>query len=170
MKALFIFCSSCILLLMCNCKSDHSGEITTSSLKNVPEDIISGSQIADTIVYDVIIKNPYPEDKWTEKCLRELKRDEFIGQLFENVYSGKAIAYDLINNAPLSQKDIRQMEKAPDFDRSKIGKIQFTESWVYDKDNNRMFKKVIAVALGYELFDSEGNLIGHKPLFKVMMN
>ncbi len=171
MKKTILFLSILVVLMLIQCKTLTERNKTVSNHSAIDSvQTIRGYAVADTITYDVTIKNPYPEDTWTEECLKKLNRGEFIDQLFESVYSGNARAYDLIDNTPLTVKDLRKLEKTPDFSRSKIGKIQFTETWIYDEQNNIMIKKVIAMALGYELFDPDGNLIGYKPVFKVFLD
>ncbi|MBN2214602.1 MAG: hypothetical protein JW723_10180 [Bacteroidales bacterium] len=131
---------------------------------------ISGFLIADTIIYDVIIKNPNPYDKWAEKCLSNLKKEAFIDFLFESIYKKQTTAHDLYTDKIITPDELKSLERNKEFNRNKIGKIQFTESWFYSDSLRSMSKKVISVTLGYEILDDKGELIGHKPAFKIYLN
>ncbi len=140
------------------------------AFQSAMHDNLYGITIADTIVYDVIIKNPNPHDNWTDECLKNLNKDQFVDILFESVYKKQATAYDVFSDNIITPDELKKLERKKDFSRNKIGKIQFTESWSYNDSIRSMSKKVISVALGYEIFDDEGSLIGHKPVFKIYLN
>ena len=149
-----------------NTAKDENNSLVVNKLPSTE----TGYVFADTIIYDVIIKNPNSDDTWTELCLKNLKREQFIDKLFESVYTKKATAYDLNNDEIISPDDLRIMEKKKEIDRDRIGKIQFTESWLYNDSLMIMTKKVLAASLGMEVFDEKGDLIGYKHLFKVRFN
>jgi len=128
------------------------------------------SIIADTIIYDVIIKNPYPDDEWAEKCLGYLKRDKLVDQLFNAVYNKQASAYDFFTGEEISPRDLRKIEKTKDFGREKVGKVQFAETWYFDSASLAMEKRVIYLVLGYELLGDSTEIIGYKPVFRINMN
>jgi hypothetical protein len=148
-------------------KDDVTGEMSPESI--IPENP-AGLMVADTIIYDVIIKNPNPDDDWTDKCLRNLKKEQFIDILFESVYKKQATAYDLFTDEIISPDKLKNLERKKEFSRSKIGKMQFTESWYYSDTLQVLSKKVISVSMGYEILDERGNLIGYKPAFKIYFN
>jgi len=162
---------SCVVMASSCCPEKTKDEVTRQPATDfILQENFSGLMIADTIIYDVIIKNPNPEDKWTEECLRNLKKEQFIDILFESVYEKQAIAYDLFTEKIIAPNKLKQLERKKDYDRHKIGKIQFAESWFYNDSLRLMSKKVISVSLGYEIFDETGNLIGYKPAFKIYLN
>jgi hypothetical protein len=132
-------------------------------------DSLYGSMISDTIIYDVIIKNPNPDDAWTEECLKNLDQSGFMDSLFNLVYSKQAIAYDFYTHKPLKVTDIKRMESEDDFSRSNIGKIQFTEKWYFDGPTQQLQKEVISIVLGHELYTEEGLVRGYKPVFKLQL-
>ncbi len=166
----FVSCFLTIILIcVFGCKTgrknipDSSSTIKTDSCSIYhPNNII-----ADTIIYDVIIKNPNPYDTWTNQCLQHLKRKEFIDQLFESIYKEEIKAFDIVTQNPLTSNDIKRLEKNGDFSRDKIGKIQFTETWYYDSMHQHIFKKILSVSLGYEVADSNGEIFAYRPVFKV---
>jgi hypothetical protein len=129
-----------------------------------------GYEIADTITYDVIIKNPNPEDMWTEKFLHKLNRKALIDSIFSMAYAGRIKAYNIETNEQLTLRDLKGIEKQPGFNRDNIGGIQFTEAWYFNPVNKTMTKKVLALSLGYDYYSSDSQYIGRKPVFKVYIN
>lgn len=123
--------------------------------------------VADSIIYDVIVKNPSSDDAWTAECLKNLNRKKLIDMIFENIYKEKITAFDYSTNKKLNPKEVKNIEKEESFKRENIGKLQFTETWILDSVNFSIYKKVTDVTLGYEYYDSEGKLFGYSPLFKV---
>jgi hypothetical protein len=126
-------------------------------------------QLADQIIYDVIIKNPDPQDEWTEKCLGGLKRGELVDFIFAGLYDDRFKAYDIFNDNLIPARTIRKMEEDGDFTRDHVSKIQFVEDWFVDPEGYSMSKKVTEVRLGVEHFDGFGMHMGHNPLFKVRL-
>ncbi len=128
------------------------------------------SIVADSVIYDVVVKNPNIDDHWTEECLKPLDRLGLVDMVFEAIYREELIPYDYLSNRPLSVGDIEDLENDPEFSRKNVGKIQFTEEWYFDQVNLRMEKRVNSMSLGYEVFDMSGNLRGYKPAFMVKLN
>ncbi|OFX84972.1 MAG: hypothetical protein A2W99_16340 [Bacteroidetes bacterium GWF2_33_16] len=124
--------------------------------------------IADTIITDVVIKNP-TDDEWVDYTLRYLDKTILVDQIFEAVYTKKLVPYDFFNDTQLTIEQIKEIEADPDFSRDKIGKVQFEEKWYFDKKNNTMIKKVHSIMLAFELYNAEGEIKGYKPTFKVYL-
>ena len=122
---------------------------------------------ADTIVCDMVVKNPNKEDVWTEKCLSQLKRDALTDSIFDDVYKGKLIAYDYETQKELSIDEVKKIENKEGYKRRIVAKYQFQEAWYYDKQNHTFIKKVYSIIFGYEIYDETGFVKGYKPLFKV---
>ncbi len=156
----FVMCLTTLLQACCD-KKEHSPQVA-----NHP---ITGQCIADTIIYSVVIKNPNPLDSWTNECLSQLKKPQFVDQFFDAVYSHKAIAYSYSTHKPLSVSDIKEIEKSDEFSRDKVAKLQFWETWYFDEQTQVMNKKVHAVLLAYELLTDEGELRGYKAAFYIKM-
>ncbi|MBN2486214.1 MAG: hypothetical protein JXB34_09595 [Bacteroidales bacterium] len=140
------------------------------TVKYVERDSLSFDVIADTITYDVIIKNTVITDPVTDEFLRYLDKTSLIDWIFSSVYSGEIIAYDYFSGAVISTDDLKDIEKSKSFSRESIGKIQFAEAWYYNKEHNIFKKKVISMVLGLEQFNSDGTLRGYKPVFKLYLN
>ncbi len=124
--------------------------------------------IADTIINDVVVKNPN-QDEWTDICLRNLDKKTLVDEIFKLVYSGELIPYEFFNNQTLSIEDIKALEEDPDFSRELIAKVQFEEAWYFDPASKKMIKKVHSIMLAYEIYNSLGEIRGYKPAFKVYL-
>jgi len=137
---------------------------------NIKLDSLEFTSFADTIICDMVVKNPDPEDMWTEKWLKQLKRKEFIDIIFNEIYKCRLVAYDYYTNKILQPSDVKKIEKQSDFNRNIIGKFQFNETWYYDNKNHSFIKKVNSIIFGYETYDDKGYVKGYKPLFKIVLN
>ncbi len=126
-------------------------------------------RISDTIIYDVTIKNPEPQDDWTASCLKYVDVKAFANVIFQAIYSGRATAYDYYKETPFSIEQVRQFERNPDFRRERIGKVQFIEKWYFDEKNFAMGKKVLGLMLAYEIPDTNGKPKGYKAGLKVLL-
>ena len=125
--------------------------------------------IAEDIIYDVEIKNPSTDDPWMENALKGLQREALIDFIFDGIYDKNLQVFDIFEGTRISAQKILKMEEEGEFSRDEIGKIQFTEQWMYDSTNHVMTKKVTAISLGIQNFDPDGYLIGYYPLFKVIL-
>ncbi len=160
-----LFFSTIVVLWNCGNNSNS----TTPTPKS-DTDSISGYIIADTITYDVIIKNADSTQVWNEEFLKYVKRSMIIDSIFAGVYSGRFEPYEFFSGKKLSLKDVKDIEAEDWFSRDAIGKIQFSEVWYSKPGNFSIEKKVLSVVLGVEQFDQFGNLKGYKPVFKVNLN
>jgi hypothetical protein len=130
-------------------------------------DSVYGTVVADTITYDVIIRNPDPGDTWRAQCLSRLNHKALIDSIFDLVYTGRALAFNLETREQLTPRQIKDIEEEQGFSRDNIGMIQFTEAWFLDPEHNTMTKKVLSMVLGSDFYDAGGELFGHKPVFRV---
>jgi hypothetical protein len=156
-----------VILFSFGCTPKTSEEIVHSVVDKTES--LYGTVVADTIIYDVIIKNTDPEDLWAAECLRNLHQRALIDSIFEMVYSERTIAYDFFTKRILKTKEIIKMESEEEYSRDHIGKIQFTERWYFDKSSQKFQKEVISLVLGYELFNNDNSLRGYKPVFKIYL-
>lgn len=124
---------------------------------------------ADTIIYDVVIRNSNPDDTWKALCLSRVNYAVLIDSIFNMVYSGRISAFNHETQEKLTARQVQGIENADGFSRDKIGMIQFTEVWYLNPAEKSMQKKVISMVLGYNYYTPEGELFGHKPLFRVEM-
>ena len=153
-----------LVLLLISCTRQKEGEdMQPSGVQTGP------LQIADQIIYDVIIKNPDPGDEWTEKCLVGLKRGELVDFIIDGIYDDRFRAYDIFNDKLIAARTIRKMEEDGEFTRKQVSKIQFVEDWYVDPGGYALTKRVTEVRLGLEHIDGFGMHMGHNPLFKVRL-
>lgn len=150
-----------LLLISCISKPEVSNKKVTAN---------SGSVIADTIIYDVLIKNANPDDEWENQRLQYLKHTAFIDSIFILVYNREIIAFDIFDNKALSVSQVKSIEKQAEYSRDRIGKIQFTEKWYFDPTNQELHKQILSIALGYETYNENGEVRAYKPLFKIYLN
>lgn len=150
-------------LIACNRQPDPPAPATGTHIAE------TGNIVADTIIYDVFISNPDPQDVWTSECLEHLHKEALVDSFFAMVYADKAVAYDFDTREKLTINQVRKMESADGFSRKEIGKIQFTETWYITAAEAGMTKKVLAVVLGSNFYDSEGNVFGHKPVMRIVL-
>ncbi len=167
-----IICLSlvCLLLGFISCKESRQESSEYIETDKSVSDSLAKNLIADTIIYEVIIKNPDPDDTWTEKCLAGFDKYRFVDQLFTAIYDEKATACDFFSGKEITPRELKRIEKSKEFSRDKIGKIQFSENWYYDSLNIKMEKRIISLVLGYELYGDNGEIIGYKPVFKINMD
>jgi c-di-AMP phosphodiesterase-like protein len=126
--------------------------------------------LADTISYGVVIKNKDTTNKWRKKWLKNLNREQFIDQIFNRIYSGELTPYSYFDEKQLSIKDIKSLEEKKEFNRNKIGKLQFKEIWYWNPEKKQMIKEVYSIMFAYERYNSDGSFRGYKPAFKIYLN
>ncbi|HUS85970.1 MAG TPA: hypothetical protein VMW76_01925 [Bacteroidales bacterium] len=157
----YILTISVILMLTISCKNTSTEELAARTGDEFIE-------VADNIIYDVIIKVPSQDDPWEIEKLSGYKGDEMVSTIFDAIYNGDIEVYEYHSGDKLSLKDLEQLEQVPGFERENIGKIQFTEKWYFNKTTLQIEKEVMSIVLGYETRDpADGTLIGYKAAFKL---
>jgi hypothetical protein len=166
-KSILLLAMAIFLLISCrkNSESVHPGTAVS-----VPADTATGVLVADRIIQDIVIKNNDPNDAWADECLKGMRRNTLVDEVFAMAYSGNARVYDFDTNEMLTVKQLKKREKEEGFSRDKIGKIQFIESWYLNPDKVTFTKKVSSIVLGYETHDSQGQFRGYLPVFRMVMN
>ncbi len=152
------------VLISCN------SEQQDKNIQNNNYQVSNYTSIADTIITDVLIKNPNSQDTWEEYCLRNLDKDILVNRIFKGIYSKELQAFDFFSEDSLSIEKIRNLEKSDEFKRSLIAKVQFEEKWLLNIDKLKMHKEVYSIMLAYEIYNSKGEIKGYKPAFKVYIN
>lgn len=150
-----------------SCK--HEEKAVSENYSTITADTALGFVIADTITYEVVIRNPNPDDTWKEQSLKNLNHQFLIDNIFNLIRAGKAIAYDYETNERLTVNQLKKIENEKDFNPHEIGMIQFTEIWFLNPDKSSMTKQVYSMVLGYNYYTSQGEHFGYKPLFKVKL-
>lgn len=122
--------------------------------------------IADTIVYDVILRNIDTSDVWEAECLQYLDQKSLVNYLIDGVYSGQFIAIEFMGDKVLSIDDVKAIEQEKDFSRDRVSKVQFRERWFIDSTGNFQ-KQIISYTLGIEVYSKQNTFLGHEALFVV---
>lgn len=159
-----------LIFLFSSCKNSEKKHLKDRLTQRNTETEITISDyasLAAPITYDVVIKNPNPEDDWIESCLEKFDRKQLVNIIFDAVLNEKVTAMDYLTDKPMTVKEIRELEEDKEFDRSRIAKIQFIEDWYFDKESFTMKKIVHSIMLGYEVYDFDGSIRGYKAAFKV---
>lgn len=139
---------------------------TAESLNSGTELPTGAVLIATDIVTEVIIR-PDPEgDPWETEKVAGYKGDVMVESIFSRIYEGTLTVYDYHSGEPLTTADVRKIEGEFKNDRSKIGKLSFTEDWYYYPSENRVEKKAKSVTFGYELYNNLGKVYAYRAAFR----
>ncbi len=169
--SIIIFTGILFLLGFTSCKQANEDQKHTGNKQDqLTISKVNGNLIANPIIYDVIIKNPDPEDTWSTEKLEKLNKETLVDFIFKAVESGKVTAYNYHTDEKMSMKEFYAMKKLEDFDKSKIGEIQFIEDWYFDEANMKMTKIVKSIMLAYEVYDQSGKVRGYKAAFRIDLN
>mgnify|MGYP001243331670 FL=1 len=163
MKNLILLLSVVSVLMLTSCNSDKKPEMKV---------------LTDHIEYDVMVNNDGRMDPIMNHVNEDV-RVEFIHFLFNQLKAGKAFSDSGATTDPKSVLTLIR-ELFPDADTTvtdpevyykintaKINKLRFREKWVYDSENFKIEKTVLAVAPLVELADSQGYVFKAVPLFWV---
>ncbi|SRR6056297_728037 len=159
-----------MVTILSNCTDPEKKDIGNKIQISPPDSIRQNfSLIADTINYGVVVHNRDSSNRWLEKSLSGFERKDFIKRIFQAIYDKEIQPYDYFTGEALSVRDIKKLEKDPEFKRSRIGKIQFLERWYIDTTSLSMVKKVHSIMFAYEIYREDGTFRGYKPAFKVFL-
>jgi hypothetical protein len=148
-----------------SCKNDKP-TVSTISTKTTPEGSIV---LADSLVYGIatqISENSDPNESEEFKLFLQKK---LVNYIFEQLYAKKLKAYDFLTGEELSLKDLKKIEAAEGFSRSKVGKVQFNEQWYFDK-NGVLNKRVNSMTFGIEHYSNQGTFLNYNALFTIRFN
>ena len=158
-----------IFLIGCTPGSNEKYDSYSSTQKKYKPDSLE-LLIASPIMYDVLVKNPDLEDTWASERIENFKRDDFVNMIFDAIYNGSVKAYNYHSGDEMSLKEIRALENSKEFDRSKIGKIQFEEDWYFNEKEFILTKKIKSIILAFEVIDQFGEIRAYKGAFLIRLN
>jgi hypothetical protein len=174
----FSFVFAFVLLFLFSCNVQEQKNNLSDSTKNSVKQPLTGTFytvdssksliLVDTIIYDVIVKNPNNYDEWAEFCLKNYDNEILKNIIFNAIYEKRLIAYEYRLDTVLPVEYIKNLEK--EYKNENFGKIQFNETWYFDEINLEMYKKVSSIVIGYELVNNMGEVYGYKPAFKVYLD
>lgn len=134
-------------------------------------DIPAGAVLIATDIVTEIVIRPDPEgDPWETEKVAGYKGDVMVEGIFKRIYDGSFTVYDYHSGEPLKTADVKKIEEEFNNDRSKIGKLSFTEDWYYYPAENRVEKKAKSVTFGYELYNNLGKVYAYKAAFRADLN
>lgn len=110
--------------------------------------------LADTITYDVTIKNPDPEDNWTEDDIGRMDEEALANIVINAIYNGRLTAYNYSTNEPMTIEQVKELES--EYSRDRVGRMRFIEEWYFDEEKLEFGKRVNTIMLAYEKLNSEG--------------
>ena len=154
-----------ITTLLVSCKQGYTGQkrSSTPGTAIAPEGSV---MIAHDIVTEIITR-PDPEgDPWDIEKVAGYHGEEFVNNIFGKIYDGTLKVYDYHSGEPMSASDVRKVEEEFNNDRSKIGKLSFTEDWYYYPATNRLEKRATSVTFGYELYNNSGKVYAYRAAFR----
>lgn len=163
MKNLFIILIVTVMMASCGNQRGKPQSVTAGVKENADTNAVI---IAEDIVTEVILKPDPDGDPWEVEKVAGYNGDIFVNSIFSRVYDGSLQVYDYHTGEPLTTRDVKELEREFDNDRSKIGKLSFTEDWYYDPATNTVTKVIKSVVFGYELYNNEGRVYAYKAAFK----
>ncbi len=158
-----------IFVIGCSPGSNEKYDYSSSPVQKQKADSFE-LLIANPIIYDVLVKNPDLEDTWTSEKLKSFRKDKLVNIIFEAIYNGKVKVYNYHTGDEMTLKNIKALENSKEFDRSKIGKIQFEEDWYFNEEKFILTKKIKSIMLAYEVIDQFGEVRSYKAAFLIPLN
>lgn len=125
--------------------------------------------LTDSLIYGIATHASENVDSSEIAGFNSFLQGKFIEYIFKKIYEGKLKAYDFLTEEELSIKEVKEIENAEGFNRSKVGKVQFNEQWLIDK-NGILIKRVNNMTLGVERYSKQGTFVGYNALFKIKFN
>ena len=156
-----------MLITACRQNSSKKEVITPPVTEEIPAGAVL---IASDIVTEVTIR-PDPEgDPWEIEKVAGYQGNTMIDNIFEQIYDGTLTVYNYHNGQALKAGDVRKIEKEFNNDRTKIGKLSFTEDWYYFPSTNSLHKRAKSVTFGYEIYNNVGKVYAYSAAFKADLN
>jgi hypothetical protein len=122
--------------------------------------------IASGIVTEVIIRPDPDGDPWEIEKVAGYNGEAMVNSIFESDYDGKLTVYDYHSGDVLTANDVKKIEAEFKNDRTKIGKLSFTEDWYYRPADNSLEKRARSVVFGYELYNNLGKVYAYRAAFR----
>lgn len=148
-------------------ESPAANQLSDGPERPAGADIPAGAVlIASNIVTEVIIK-PDPEgDPWEIEKVAGYQGEVLVANIFDRVYDGTLTVYDYHSGEPLSAAEVKDIEKEFSNDRTKIGKLSFTEDWFFDPATFTVVKRSKSITFGYELYNNLGRVYAYRAAFR----
>lgn len=126
--------------------------------------------IASDIVTEVIIRPDPDGDPWEIEKVAGYEGEPLVANIFNRIYDGTLTAYDYHSGEALSAAEVTKIENEFSNDRTRIGKLSFTEDWYYNPAANSLHKRAKSVTFGYELYNNVGKVYAYRAAFRADLN
>lgn len=168
LKLLILLCLSSLLIFQNGCRNDvnETNENDSTAYKVPPAktgnfyatnlDNTNAIVLADSISYDVTIKNPDPQDTWTEEDIGRMDEVALANIVLNAIYNGRLTAYNYQTEAPMSIKEVKALESK--YPRESVARMRFTEEWYFNENELKFGKRVNAIMIAYEKFNTKGEV------------
>lgn len=163
MKRTIILLLLITLITSCNERRSEQKTISAPLTEDIPEGAVL---IARDIVTDVIIRPDPDGDPWEIEKVAGYNGEAMVNGIFERVYDGTLTVYDYHSGEVLTANDVKKIEAEFKNDRTKIGKLSFTEDWYYLPATNKLEKRARSVVFGYELYNNLGKVYAYRAAFR----
>jgi hypothetical protein len=150
-----------IVIISCN---NEKPSVEKVSEKTILPD--GGYVLTDSLIYGIFTHSMENIDSSEIAGFRTFLQRKFIDYIFNQIYAGKLKAYNFFTDKELSIKEVKSIEKSEGFNRSNVGKVQFNETWVIDKQGI-LTKRVNSMTLGTEHYSNQGTFVGYNALFTI---
>lgn len=155
-----------LLIVSCKGRGPEEGEISAAGKVDTPEGAVI---VAHDIVTEIIVRPDIDGDPWEVEKVEGYQGEIMINSIFDRIYRGSLIVYDYHTGEILTANDVRKVENEFNDDRSKIGKLSFTEDWLYYPAENRLEKITKSVVFGYELCNNQGKVYAYRAAFQASL-
>jgi hypothetical protein len=163
MKRTFILILLAVMITSCNERRSEQKTAAAPLTEDNPEGEIL---IARDIVTEIIIRPDPDGDPWELEKVAGYNGEAMVNNIFERVYDGTLTVYDYHSGEVLTANDVKKIEAEFKNDRTKIGKLSFTEDWYYHPAENTVEKRARSVVLGYELYNNLGKVYAYRAAFR----
>ena len=163
MKRTIILLLLTVLITSCNERRSEQKTVSAPLTEEVPEGAVL---IASGIVTEVIIRPDPDGDPWEIEKVAGYNGEAMVNSIFERIYDGTLTVYDYHSGDVLTANDVKKIEAEFKNDRTKIGKLSFTEDWYYRPAENTLEKKARSVVFGYELYNNLGKVYAYRAAFR----
>jgi hypothetical protein len=163
MKRTIILLTLIMLITSCNERRSEQKTLPPALTEDVPEGAVL---IAGDIVTEIVTRPDPDGDPWEIEKVAGYDGDPLVNSIFKRIYDGTLTVYDYHSGDALSAGDIKKLESEFNNDRSKIGKLSFTEDWYYYPSTNSLVKRTKSVVFGYELYNNLGKVYAYRAAFR----
>lgn len=163
MKKNIILLLLTVLITSCNERRSEQKTVSAPLAEDVPEGAVL---IASGIVTEVIIRPDPDGDPWEIEKVAGYNGEAMVNSIFERVYDGTLTVYDYHSGDVLTANDVKKIESEFKNDRTRIGKLSFTEDWYYRPAGNTLEKRARSVVFGYELYNNLGKVYAYRAAFR----